>query len=212
MFPGALESESPDFRILLVFWIQFLETGLFLSRTSRPKSLVLNSNEARYILCLLVGSLHQTNRSPASRSSSVNAWDVFRVENIALEGFYNEVQYEVLEVPGSICLFDAKHVPRVRSEEHTSELQSLTNLVCRLPSRSTLFPYTTLFRSILCLLVGSLHQTNRSPASRSSSVNAWDVFRVENLALEGFSNEVQYEVLEVPGSICLFDAKHVPRV
>src|SRR5437016_2495627 len=40
----------------------------------------------------------------------------------------------------------------LRSEEHTSELQSLTNLVCRLllvrhlPS-TTLFPYTTLFRS-----------------------------------------------------------------
>src|SRR5437016_6143993 len=38
-----------------------------------------------------------------------------------------------------------------RSEEHTSELQSLTNLVCRLllrrPPSSTLFPYTTLFRS-----------------------------------------------------------------
>src|SRR5438046_1883437 len=36
-----------------------------------------------------------------------------------------------------------------RSEEHTSELQSLTNLVCRLlcPPVSTLFPYTTLFRS-----------------------------------------------------------------
>src|SRR5436309_2738381 len=36
-----------------------------------------------------------------------------------------------------------------RSEEHTSELQSRENLVCRLlpPSRSTLFPYTTLFRS-----------------------------------------------------------------
>src|SRR5690606_30476393 len=34
-----------------------------------------------------------------------------------------------------------------RSEEHTSELQSRENLVCRLPWRSTLFPYTTLFRS-----------------------------------------------------------------
>src|SRR5690606_13618652 len=33
-----------------------------------------------------------------------------------------------------------------RSEEHTSELQSRENLVCRLP-RSSLFPYTTLFRS-----------------------------------------------------------------
>src|SRR5690606_37455061 len=38
-----------------------------------------------------------------------------------------------------------------RSEEHTSELQSRENLVCRLLLRllllSTLFPYTTLFRS-----------------------------------------------------------------
>src|SRR5687768_8845755 len=41
----------------------------------------------------------------------------------------------------------------VRSEEHTSELQSRLHLVCRLllrrPPRSTLFPYTTLFRSYL---------------------------------------------------------------
>src|SRR5438046_1320918 len=40
-----------------------------------------------------------------------------------------------------------------RSEEHTSELQSLTNLVCRLLlsrlcARSLVFPYTTLFRSL----------------------------------------------------------------
>src|SRR3990167_2141865 len=42
-----------------------------------------------------------------------------------------------------------------RSEEHTSELQSQSNLVCRpfflmirRPPRSTLFPYTTLFRSV----------------------------------------------------------------
>src|SRR3989338_5766721 len=41
-----------------------------------------------------------------------------------------------------------------RSEEHTSELQSQFHLICRLlflrirrPPRSTLFPYTTLFRS-----------------------------------------------------------------
>src|SRR3990167_5424783 len=43
-----------------------------------------------------------------------------------------------------------------RSEEHTSELQSQSNLVCplfflmiRRPPRSTLFPYTTLFRSLI---------------------------------------------------------------
>src|SRR5688572_26081480 len=37
---------------------------------------------------------------------------------------------------------------RARSEEHTSELQSQSNLVCR-PPTSTPFPYTTLFRSVL---------------------------------------------------------------
>src|SRR5436309_1347721 len=46
-----------------------------------------------------------------------------------------------------------KHGPR--SEEHTSELQSRENLVCRLllprPPTSTLFPYTTLFRSAFLL-------------------------------------------------------------
>src|SRR5262245_53482404 len=40
----------------------------------------------------------------------------------------------------------AKSTAEFRSEEHTSELQSLRHLVCR-PPRSTLFPYTTLFRS-----------------------------------------------------------------
>src|SRR5450432_2999078 len=39
-------------------------------------------------------------------------------------------------------------VAKQRSEEHTSELQSRSDLVCRLP-RSTLFPYTTLFRSTI---------------------------------------------------------------
>src|ERR1039458_153371 len=34
-----------------------------------------------------------------------------------------------------------------RSEEHTSELQSLRHLVCRRPRRGRLFPDTTLFRS-----------------------------------------------------------------
>src|SRR5699024_9674467 len=36
----------------------------------------------------------------------------------------------------------------IRSEEHTSELQSRFDLVCRLHLSSTLFPYTTLFRSL----------------------------------------------------------------
>src|ERR1035438_369394 len=43
-----------------------------------------------------------------------------------------------------------------RSEEHTSELQSLRHLVCRLPQRSTLFPYTTLFRSLAAMMAAPL--------------------------------------------------------
>src|SRR5206468_3706588 len=38
-------------------------------------------------------------------------------------------------------------VVSLRSEEHTSELQSRSDLVCRRQPRPTLFPYTTLFRS-----------------------------------------------------------------
>src|SRR5437867_354027 len=51
-----------------------------------------------------------------------------------------------------------------RSEEHTSELQSPYDLVCRLPPTSPLFPYTTLFRSyrtsITCPMI-SIHQWKR---------------------------------------------------
>src|SRR5690242_5459904 len=71
---------------------------------------------------------------------------------------------------------------RLRSEEHTSELQSHVNLVCRLllekknaavlafpvahrrPPRSTLFPYTTLFRS---------SSATRSSACTWSARGAW---------------------------------------
>src|SRR5699024_8202135 len=46
---------------------------------------------------------------------------------------------------------NSKVSERLRSEEHTSELQSRFDLVCRLllaaPPPFTLFPYTTLFRS-----------------------------------------------------------------
>src|SRR5690606_13030955 len=38
-----------------------------------------------------------------------------------------------------------------RSEEHTSELQSRENLVCRLRPSHYVFPYTTLFRSHFAL-------------------------------------------------------------
>src|SRR3989338_5243558 len=62
-----------------------------------------------------------------------------------------ELKQAILEQKGANALEDAQE----RSEEHTSELQSQFHLVCpllfflmiRRPPRSTLFPYTTLFRS-----------------------------------------------------------------
>src|SRR3989338_5316908 len=66
--------------------------------------------------------------------------------------------------PGEISL--AHHG---RSEEHTSELQSQFHLVClffflmiRRPPRSTLFPYTTLFRSIIRRVASVLSGEGRS--------------------------------------------------
>src|SRR5690554_581498 len=55
------------------------------------------------------------------------------------------------ETKPTICVLDARRERSFagRSEEHTSELQSRPHLVCRLPPRYTLFPYTTLFRSTL---------------------------------------------------------------
>src|SRR5699024_2449087 len=59
-------------------------------------------------------------------------------------------------------------VPGIRSEEHTSELQSRFELVCRLPlprfPSPSLFPYTTLFRSI-SKLTGSSFSGSRPIAS-----------------------------------------------
>src|SRR5437667_123658 len=60
-----------------------------------------------------------------------------------------------------------------RSEEHTSELQSHHDLVCRLlllrPPRSTLFPYTTLFRSRIWRSATARASSERPPCRISSS-------------------------------------------
>src|SRR3990172_3810305 len=60
-----------------------------------------------------------------------------------------------LPARGEFVVAGAQVLDCERLEEHTSELQSRLPLVCRLfflmirpPPRSTLFPYTTLFRSI----------------------------------------------------------------
>src|ERR1035438_7358067 len=60
-----------------------------------------------------------------------------RIRSIDVDGGYGYVSQPAFSPDGGL----------VRSEEHTSELQSLRHLVCRLPARFALFPYTTLFRS-----------------------------------------------------------------
>src|SRR5690242_8763718 len=65
----------------------------------------------------------------------------------------------------------ARAARRQRSEEHTSELQSHVNLVCRLQT-STLFPYTTLFRSVRASPTSSPMSSCAPCASRSSTTRA----------------------------------------
>src|ERR1039457_7091139 len=72
-------------------------------------------------------------------------------DRLAFELLVRRVRVFVLDDLG-------KGVRVLRSGEETSELQSPCNLVCRLfflmirrPPRSTLFPYTTLFRSVIVL-------------------------------------------------------------
>src|SRR5688500_2293051 len=78
-----------------------------------------------------------------------------------------------------------------RSEEHTSELQSPCNLVCRLlprPPSSALFPYTTLFRS---KRVGARVEPGRVAwLDGDGGLNALDeptVERFEEIRVEGES-------------------------
>src|SRR5688572_1836350 len=54
--------------------------------------------------------------------------------------------YDIGVIPLCLSACAQRILDARRSEEHTSELQSQSNLVCRLPT-PTLFPYTTLFRS-----------------------------------------------------------------
>src|SRR6266576_871621 len=65
-----------------------------------------------------------------------------------------------------------------RSEVHTSELQSRRELVCRLllrrPPRSTLFPYTTLFRSSSSCANVSVTAPSIS-SMRTTAMSAWSL-------------------------------------
>src|ERR1035441_1296648 len=77
--------------------------------------------------------------SPTRRSSDLN--DVV-----------NAVGNQNLILPaGTVKIGSLKSdVDLNRSEEHTSEIQSLRHIVCRRPPGSPLFPYPPLFRSERC--------------------------------------------------------------
>src|SRR5262249_60797335 len=66
---------------------------------------------------------------PTRRSSDLHGWGLNResLRGIAIL-FQHTHRVHLIDLPG----FGEAAAPPARSEEHTSELQSLTNLVCRL--------------------------------------------------------------------------------
>src|SRR5262249_34922386 len=92
---------------------------------------------------------------------------------------------------------------RLRSEEHTSELQSLTNLVCRLllprPPTPTLFPYTTLFRSSRRPSTQSADRRRSSPPSSSCVSQPYDSPRNSSDAPSTTGLDQQPDVFPRPG-------------
>src|SRR5438046_5185122 len=73
-------------------------------------------------------------RLPPPRSTLFPYTTLFRSE-IALDGFAQVREQQLFTLDRDRARFDLGQVEDVadeRSEEHTSELQSLTNLVCRL--------------------------------------------------------------------------------
>src|SRR3990167_7104141 len=87
-----------------------------------------------------------------------------------------------------------------RSEEHTSELQSQSNLVCRLfflmirrPPRSTLFPYTTLFRSVLPCFFSSSASTTVPGTFPDAVLIAWSIDR-KSTRLNSSHSQISYAV------------------
>src|SRR5690606_21698374 len=123
-------------RIFFAFFVVFfIQIGLFAVSYSIDKSNIeWNFDAAKFIPLLIISLL------------------LFPVQIGFEEYFFRGYLMQQIGIG-----FKSKWVPLIitsRSEEHTSELQSRENLVCRLLLEiylrhltSTLFPYTTLFRS-----------------------------------------------------------------
>src|SRR3990167_5411659 len=99
-----------------------------------------------------------------------------------------------------LWVVDFQVLLQYRSEEHTSELQSQSNLVCRLlflmirrPPRSTLFPYTTLFRSILQQNLDSLNLTSSLSSGLSISKFCCNIDR-KSTRLNSSHSQISYAV------------------
>src|SRR5690348_16040699 len=101
-----------------------------------------------------------TLMEPATASDIAAAEEAVATAQKAVDDANADLTKTVLVAPFSGTIASVTAEPNgtatvgaeARSEEHTSELQSPVHLVCRLllppPPRSTLFPYTTLFRSL----------------------------------------------------------------
>src|SRR5262245_30458793 len=73
-------------------------------------------------------------------------------------GLTSQVAYTFSKALANTTVYNDQRNLDLRSEEHTSELQSLRHLVCRLllPPIPPLFTYTTLFRSAFLSLARAL--------------------------------------------------------
>src|ERR1035441_7583996 len=89
--------------------------------------------------------------------TSITRWVSFPRNGIPPPCWFVAASFSLRPVRGKA----QDRMPAQRSEEHTSELQSLKHLVCRLFFNDTAtteiytFPYTTLFRSVSHRRVGS---------------------------------------------------------
>ena len=125
-------------------------------------------NQKEYEYSTLTGILRLPRYHQAEKAMNEKAMELLKV--FELDG---EADYKASNLPygKQRKLEIARALATNRSEEHTSELQSPSAisyavfclkkifLMIRRPPRSTLFPYTTLFRSIgLCMLILSVKE------------------------------------------------------
>src|SRR5699024_7009322 len=120
----------------------------------------------------------------------VTILDAFRHEVNVIEGQARQILAKFLFYGHAVF---KKLSQLSRSEEHTSELQSRFDLVCRLQPSSTLFPYTTLFRSEGEVRIGSnvkIGYLSQQVLPNMKDVTILDAFRHEVNVIEGQARQI----------------------